>query len=265
MTSDSTFRNRYGSWAVVTGASDGIGREMARDLARRGMSLVLVARRDAALQELKQELESRHATACVAVTADLGTSDGRRRVTDATTDLDVGLLVAAAGFGSSGDFIAGSLDAERGMLAVNCDAVLDLSWHFARRFVARGRGGIVLMSSLLAFQGVPRSAHYAATKAWVQTFAEGLRVELKPHGVDVLAAAPGPVASGFAARADMRMALTTRADTVARQTLDALGRTATVWPGWLSKLLNGSLAMLPRPARVKVLALVMGTMTAHRP
>src|SRR4030095_16471572 len=122
LTSDSTFCNPSGSWAIVTGASDGIGRQMARDLARRGMSLVLVARRDAALQELKQELESRHATACVAVTADLGTSDGRRRVIDATSDLDVGLLVAAAGFGSSGYFIAGSLDAEHEMLAVNCDA-----------------------------------------------------------------------------------------------------------------------------------------------
>jgi len=95
MTSDSIFRNRYGSWAVVTGASDGIGRAMAHELARRGMNLVLVARRVAALQELAHELQSRHGAACVAVAADLGGGDGRRRVTEATSSLDVGLLVAA--------------------------------------------------------------------------------------------------------------------------------------------------------------------------
>jgi uncharacterized protein len=148
------------------------------------------------------------------------------------------------------------------MLDVNCRAVLRLAHGFGRRFAAQGRGGLVLMSSLVAFQGVPRAAHYAATKAYVQTLAEGLRQELGRAGVDVVASAPGPVASGFASVAGMTMARSVSTETVAVQTLDALGRQATVRPGMLSKLLEGSLATLPRAMRVKVLARVMAGMTA---
>jgi len=149
------------------------------------------------------------------------------------------------------------------MLAVNCGAVLDLGLHFARRFARRRRGGLLLLSSVVAFQGTPRAAHYAATKAWVQTLAEGLCVELRPHGVDVLAAAPGPVNSGFADRAGMRMGRALRPEDIASEIVDALGRRNTVRPGGLSKLLGWSLATLPRALRVQVLARVMAGMTAH--
>jgi hypothetical protein len=116
------------------------------------------------------------------------------------------------------------------------------------------------MSSVVAFQGVPRAANYAATKAYVQSLAEGLRAELRPLGVDVVASAPGPVHSGFAERAGMRMGLALTPSAVASATLAALGRRGTVRPGWLSKLLGWSLALLPRWVRVRVMALVMGGM-----
>jgi short-subunit dehydrogenase len=117
---------------------------------------------------------------------------------------------------------------------------------------------------VLAFLGAATAAHYAATKAWVQCFAEGLHGELRRHGVDVLAAAPGPVATGFGARADLRMGRMLDSDTVARATLAALGRGAGVRPGWLSKLLGGSLATLPRAARVQVIGRIVAGMTAHQ-
>ena len=117
------------------------------------------------------------------------------------------------------------------MLDVNCRAMLVMAHHYGKRFVDRGRGGMVLMSSLLAFQGVPKAAHYAATKAYVQSLAEGLRLELGPHGVDVVASAPGPVRSGFAERADMVMGTAVTPETVARGTLAALGSAGTVRPG----------------------------------
>jgi short-subunit dehydrogenase len=196
--------------------------------------------------------------------ADLTTDLGVNRVVSATAQLDVGLLVAAAGFGTSGPFIASPLGGEQEMLAVNCRAVLMLSHEFASRFVARGRGGLVLMSSLLAFQGTPRAAHYAATKAYIQTLAEGLREELRPLGVDVIACAPGPIHSGFGTRADMQMSFAQAPEVVARKTLRALGRRSTVRPGWLSKFLEMSLSMLPRWGRVKVMGLVMRGMTAHQ-
>ncbi len=256
---------RYGPWAVVTGASEGIGREFAKDLARRGLHLVLVARRETLLHTLAAELSQRHGIECRVIAVDMADADAVTRLADATRALDVGLLVAAAGFGSSGELADGALDNELNMVDVNCRAVLGLSWLFARRFKAQRRGGIVLLSSLVAFQGVPRAANYAATKAYIQTLAEGLRVELQPYGVDVLASAPGPIASGFAQRADMRMSASLKPGVVARVSLDALGRGTTVRPGGLSKLLGWSLAMLPRWAMVRVIAQVMKGMTAHQP
>jgi short-subunit dehydrogenase len=258
------FAQRCGPWAVVTGASDGIGRAFAFELAARGLHLVLVARRQPLLDALAAQLHAAHGIHCRVIAADLGDARAVQSLADATQDLDVGLLVAAAGFGTSGPLIETPLAAELDLVAVNCSALLASSWHFARRFVERGSGALVLMSSLLAFHGTPRAANYAASKAYVQSLAEGLRVELAPHGVQVVASAPGPVDSGFAARAGMRMSAALRPDQVARATLDALGRRTTVRPGGLSKLLGWSLATLPRWGRVKVIAMVMQGMTAHQ-
>jgi short-subunit dehydrogenase len=257
-------RERYGPWAVVTGASDGIGRDFALQLAQSGLNLVLVARRGEVLAELGRELEQRHGIQPRVVAADLGTPAGIADVLRATAALDVGLLVASAGFGTSGRFIDAAIGPELDMIDVNCRAVAALAHHFGARFAKQRRGGIVLMSSLVAFQGVPRAANYAATKAYVQSLAEGLRVELAPFDVEVLASAPGPILSGFAKRADMTMGMASSPRAVARGTLDALGRTGTVRPGWLSKLLEWSLTFLPRWGRVRMMGVVMGGMTKHR-
>jgi hypothetical protein len=150
------------------------------------------------------------------------------------------------------------------MLQVNCRAVMAMTLAMSRRMRARGRGGIVLMGSLVGFQGVPQAAHYAATKAYVQSLAEGLGRELSPAGVQILSSAPGPVASSFGTVANMRISNGVSATTVARETLDALGRKRTVRPGLLSKVLEASLAPLPRSLRVRILEQVMRGMTAHQ-
>jgi uncharacterized protein len=258
-------RERYGPWAVVTGASDGIGREFTRELARCGLHVALVARREAELSSLAAELSSTYKVQCLVIAADLASEAGNVDVIEKTALLDVGLLIASAGFGTSGSFVASDLTNEEAMLRVNCMALLRATWHFARRLRNRKRGGIVLLSSIVAFQGVPRSAHYAATKAYVQTLAEGLHEELKSSGVDVLSVAPGPVASGFATRANLKMGNAMSPDVIAKQSLDALGRRITVRPGLLSKVLGYSLAMTPRWGRVKIMSAVMGGMTAHQP
>jgi uncharacterized protein len=262
---ETKFLRNYGPWAVVSGASDGIGREFAYELAARGVNLVLVARRAAVLETVAAEMIGKHHIACRIVAEDLTDSDAVARLVEATADIDVGIVVAAAGFGTSGPFLDSTLAAEVEMLTVNCTALLQMVWHYGQRMTDRGHGGLVLMSSLLGFAGVPRAANYAATKAYVQTLAEGLRRELAPFGVDVVASAPGPVRSGFAERANMQMSATTAPEVVARNTLRALGRATTVRPGALSKLLGWSLAMLPRQARVSILAGVMKRMTSHEP
>ena len=258
------FRLRYGPVAVVTGASDGIGRAIADVLAEAGLDLVLAARRADVLGGIAADLTARHGVDVQTVAADLSTEAGLEAVESATAGLDVGLLVAAAGFGTSGGFLDADLAREDEMIDVNIRAVVRATHHFGTRFAARGRGGIVLFGSLVGFQGTPGAATYAATKAFVQTFAEALHVEWAPLGVDVLSCAPGPVHTGFADRAGMRMGTALRPADVAVPTLNALGRRMTVAPGALTKVLLASLAPLPRPLRVRILGAVMGGMTAHQ-
>ena len=255
---------RYGPWAVVTGATSGIGHAIAVELARAGLDLVLAARDASALAAVRNELGG--TVEVLTVAADLSTTAGVETLTRATAGLDVGLLVSAAGFGTSGLFLAGDPATELAMLDVNCRATYQLSHEFGARFARRGSGGLVLFGSIVGYQGAPRAAHYAATKAYVQTLGEGLHLELGPSGVDVLVSSPGPVHSGFATTAGMTMPRAMQPRDVAVPTLAALGRRTTVTPGGLSTLLRWSLATLPRNARTRVMAQVMAGMTdADRP
>lgn len=261
---DMRFRDRYGPWAVVTGASEGIGRAFADCLARRGLNLILVARRGAILEDMAGRYAAEHGIDTRVLVADLSDPDGAAALADVASVLQVGLVVAAAGYGRTGALIGSDIDDELRMIDVNCRSVLSTAHHFGRRFAGQRRGGLVLLSSLFAFQGVPRAANYAATKAYIQSLAEGLRIELAPFGVDVVATAPGPVQSGFAKRADMRMGLAAQPAEVAHATLAALGRRSVVRPGWLAKALELSLVGLPRWGRARILGHVVRGMTSHQ-
>jgi short-subunit dehydrogenase len=259
-TASDKWKHRYGSYALVTGASDGIGKAMAQELAERGLNVILVARNKAKLDDLSKDLEARFNISTRVIATDLSQQFASQVLFSETRELDVGLLVAAAGFGTSGTVLETRMEDELNMIDLNCRSVFELTKHFAEIFRQKNRGGIVLFSSLVAFQGVPNAANYAATKAYNQTLAEGLRKELRPFGVDVLACAPGPVASGFAERSGLVMGATVDPQTVARETLKALGRQTTVRPGLLSKILIGSLAILPRFGRTAIMGLIMGGM-----
>ncbi len=195
------------------------------------------------------------------VAADLSDPAATAALLDRTWDIPIGLFVAAAGFGSLGDFLALDPAQEANMVDVNCRALVTLTHYLAARMKGRGKGGIVMFSSLVGFQGVPGSATYAATKGFVQGFAEGLAVELRPVGVTVLSVAPGPVSTGFGARAGMRMQRAEDPATVARVALKYLRSGGTVRPGALAKTLGWSLALLPRWGRVLVLGRIMKGMT----
>ena len=257
-------KNKYGPWALVTGASSGIGRELAERLAEAGLNLILTARRQSLLIALASDVRSRYNINTHTIEADISTPKGVANIMNVANNLDVGLLVAAAGFGTSGLFVRSNLEEELNMLQVNCAAPVMLTHHFAKKFTGRQRGGIILLSSIVSFQGVPYAAHYAATKAYVQTLAEALSVELRNSGVDVLAAAPGPVNTGFADRANMQMDMALKPSDIGVPILKALGRKSTVLPGLLTKFLVGSLSMLPRWGKIRVMNKVMGGMTKHQ-
>ncbi len=251
------WQERYGPWALVTGASSGIGREFATVLAERGINLVLIARRKARIEEIAEQLSTKHSIASRCIGVDLSERGAVQEIESNTSDLDIGLIVANAGFGSLGSSLNKNPEEELRMVDVNCRSVLDLCLNFGPKLRDRGQGGVILMSSIVAFQGVALQTNYAATKAYVQSLADGLAREWKPYGIDVLASAPGPVDTEFAKVAQMNMGKAEDPGIVARSTLNALGRKNTVRPGFLAKLLGNSLSLLPRSGRSFVLGKVM--------
>ena len=256
--------HRYGPWALITGASDGIGQALAGRLAAEGINVVLVARSKHRLQAIAAELSAVHNVETMVLPVDLTDPGAAGTVEDLTGRLDVGLVVLAAGFGTTGTFLETPLAEELDLVAVNVTAIARLSHTFAGRLAARGRGGIILFGSIVGWQGVPGQANYAASKAYVQSLAEGLHDELKPRGVDVLSVAPGPVDSGFGARAGLTMTSATSPEVVATAALNALGR-RTVIPGARGKFLTLALTPLPRRIRSLILGKVIAGMRSRQP
>lgn len=250
----------YGPWALITGASDGIGRALATHIAAEGLNVVLTARSHDELRALAAELSATHGIETMVLPADLADPGAADTIAHLTSHLDIGLVVLAAGFGTTGTFLETQLADELQLIAVNVTAVAHLSHTFAGRLAARGNGAIVLFGSIVGWQGVPGQSNYAASKAYVQSLAEGLHDELAPRGVDVLAVAPGPVNSGFGARAGLTMTSGTSPEVVATSTLTLLGRRRTVIPGTRGKILTASLAPLPRRVRSLILGKVIAGM-----
>lgn len=256
--------NKYGKWAIVTGASSGIGLELATQLASAGFNLIINARSNELLQQVSRKLEEQFNIQAVPVQADLSEPEGIEKIILQSKSIDIGLLINNAGYGTSGLFTSSSLHTEINMLRVNCEAVLSLTHYFAQKFKEQKRGGIIFLSSLVAFQGVPYAANYAASKAYIQSFAEALFEELKPFNVDVLAASPGPVNSNFEERANMRMGKALSPSQIGVPVLASLGRQSNVVPGTLSKILVYSLRTVPRFVKIKIMKKVMGKFVRHQ-
>ena len=251
-----SFRERYGAWAVVTGASSGIGEEFARQLAKRGLSLVLCARRKERLDALGAELTRAHGIETRALELDVGQADFIATLSRAIEGLDVGLVVSNAGFGEKGPFLQSSLARDLQMLDVNCRAFLLVAHEFGKRLAARGRGGIIFTSSTAAFQGLPFSAHYAATKGYGLQLAEGLWFELKPHGVDILALCPGPTDTEGPRRTGVDPAKVPvkmmSVEPVVRAALAGLGKVPVVVPGATNRLAHLLVRLTPRRVATEI-------------
>ena len=256
-----SFRQRYGPWALVAGGSDGIGGAFARELAGRGLDLVLVARRPGPLEALARELREAHGVDVLAVEADLTDERVDATLLAAVGDRDLGLLVYNAGSSRNALPFADLPVAEAlQLLHLNCRGPLLLAHAFARRFRARGRGGLVLMSSMASLSGSHYQAVYAATKAFDTILAEGLWHELAPHGVDVLGVLAG------ATRTETVLATGGHFDDamdpaeVARGALDHLGRGPNWVPGVANRAAARGLWPVPRVPVINAISQACGAL-----
>lgn len=193
-------KEQFGPWALVTGASSGIGREFARQVAANGIHVVLAARRRALLEEVGREITNNYGVEHRVVVADFsqdGLIDSLRRATD---DLDLGLVISNAGTGEPGAFLEqGRADLVR-MARLNAIAHLEVAHYFGQRLVRRGRGGLLLGGAMGAIHGLPLMANDSASKAYVQTIGEALHVELAPLGVNVTTLIVAPTDTAIIAK-----------------------------------------------------------------
>jgi short-subunit dehydrogenase len=263
------FTTRYGPYAVVTGASAGIGEQFARQLAVRGLNLVLVARRKDRLQELADELSAVHRIDAVIVSADLLIDDAVELVNRETAELDIGLVVLNAGVAQTGPFLDTDLGAHTEMALLNGVRTMQLAHVFGRRLVARGGGGMVLVASLSGCAPTPYLAHYGATKAYLMSLGQSLSEEWRSVAVDVTVLSPGLVDTDMvrtsAMEPDRSPFPVTDTATVVSAALAGLGRRPVVIPGVASKLTDVVMTrVLPRQLTTRVLAELLGRLVGVR-
>lgn len=183
---------QFGPWALVTGASSGIGREFARQIAASGINVVLVARRQALLEEAGREFAKAYGVQYRVIAADLSKDGFLQPIAQATEDLDIGLVISNAGTATPGEFLKLEREHLASMLRLNALAHLDIAHYFGRRLAKRGRGGLVLCGAMGADHGIPYVANDSGAKAYVQSLGESLHIELKAHNVDVMVLVVGP-------------------------------------------------------------------------
>lgn len=240
---------KYGPWAVVTGATSGIGEQVALELASRGLNIVLVARGLSALQAAAAEIQSRHGVQTRLVSVDLSDRDRLVELFKATRDIEVGLCVTAAGLEVTGAFEKTSLAAEQRAIDVNVSATMQIAHHYVPAMVARKRGGLLMLASLSGQMPNPYLSNYAGTKAFVVNFGASLYGELRPKEVDVTVLSPGltatPMSKGTPIdwRKTPMKAMEPRA--VALCGINALGRKALVVPGVRNRMMAAMAKISP--------------------
>jgi hypothetical protein len=256
-----SMKDRYGDWALITGASSGIGTEFARALARDGVSCVLSARREDRLKELAAELEQNFGIKTKVIVADLADTDGAERLAKAVADIDVDILVNNAGFGYAGRFDKQETERLKSMVQVNCVAPVVLTSVLMAKMKARNRGAIIFTGSIAGHQPVPLHGLYSATKAFDLFLGESLWAELRDQGIDVITLEPGPTESEFTAVAGEDRDVGEPASNVVEVCLDSLGSQPSVVSGWFNWLRACTARLVPRSTTALIAQEVMRKQT----
>jgi short-subunit dehydrogenase len=249
------FQAQYGPYALICGASEGLGAAYAEALAKRGLHVVLIARRENILEGLAQELKGKYPVDLICLPMDLADYQAVKQRVGAL-NVPVGLLVYNAAYCPIGLFEDVTEEQLSKVIAVNITAPLLLAKLLSGPMIKNHRGGIVLMSSLAGIQGSPRLASYAASKAFNAILAEGLWKELKTQGVDVIASCAGAILTpGYQQAQRGRAPGTLRAAEVAEKTLDMLGKSPIAVPGRVNKAARFFLTrILPRKLAIAIMS-----------
>jgi len=243
-----------GKWALVTGASSGLGADFARRLGERGVNTVLVARREEPMQELSAELAERYRVQAVVVPMDLAEADAPRKLFDQLTadGVEIEILINNAGFGIYGDFVDITWEREREMLQLNIVTLTELTKRFLKPMVERGSGHVLQVASVAAYQPSPTYAAYSATKAYVLSFGEAVAHELRGTGVTMTVLSPGAVATEFLKVAGQRPQFAQRISMIPSRAVTEAGvramlrGRASVVPGVVNILAVLATRLLPR-------------------
>ena len=263
-----TLLSKYGQWALITGASSGIGRAFALQLAQQGFSLVLVARNQKALEQLATELKSKYQAETMIVASDLSTIDAVSELYSKVSSLNIGLLIPSAGIDEMGKFIDKDYELIEKMLFLNVQAPTKLAHLFGQKMKDRERAAIILVSSIFAYQGIPNFAAYAASKSYILTLGETLNVEMSKHGIDVLVLSPGLTDTPFSQSMPIDFSkipmIAQQANQVARTGLKHIGKKPTVVSGVLNKFYAWENRLIPRSWPVKLFGfLINRAMKSH--
>lgn len=251
-----SFKEKYGPWALVTGATSGIGEAIAHQLASKGINIVLVARRKEELELKSAALKIKHQIETRTISADLATEEGIEQVKISTKELPIGLLAIAAGLEVNGAFEKNDIQKELKVVQININATLQLTHHFTEKMVSMGKGGIILVASLSGHMPNPYFANYAGTKAYMLNFGASLYGELKPKGVDVTVLSPGltntPMTKGNGVDWSKTPMQAMSPVQVAQTAVNALGKKLIAIPGIKNKIMAAMAKYSPLKMQAKM-------------
>ncbi len=256
-------KNRYGSWALVTGASSGIGAALVKQLAAEGLNIVSVARTQSKLDEQARSLREEFGVEVRTVSADLSTEVGASTVIQAASDLEIGVFVPCAAVEIHGYFTDTPLERHQSLLQMDVIAPMTLVHHFASKMATRQRGAVLLVSSLSGWMSQPYMAHYGAAKAYVMALGDGLYHEMKDKGVDVAVLSPGPTDTPMAAGVGIDFATmgmqVMQPSPVAAVGLAALGKRPHAVPGARNRMMVFMMSrLMPRRWVGAMMKMMMG-------
>jgi short-subunit dehydrogenase len=248
-----SLRERYGAWALITGASSGIGEGFARALAREGLGVVLVARRKELLDRIAHELESKLGAAVRTVAMDLASDGAAQDLAERVRDLEVGVVVNNAGTGWIGRFDKQTAAEHSRLVHLHCVLPVELTSLLLGPMETRGRGAIIVVASAGAYVSMPYYAVYGGTKAFLAMWGEALGAEVKARGIDVLVLAPGDTKTGFQEVAGEMSTRWSSVEEVVEPALAGLGKHPVVVPGLENKAGLLISRFLPRALVVKMM------------